>query len=129
MQKSSPLLTVSAAVYFVAAVGLLFAPDEILGFAGALPSRLDAALLQVLGSALLGFAMLNWMQRHAVIGGIYGRPIVAANFAHAGSAAFLLAHVALRGERAPALLAALGIYGVLAIAFGARFYGRSPTAS
>jgi serine/threonine protein kinase len=79
-------------------------------------------LLQVLGSALFGFAMLNWLNRHSRIGGIFGRPVVAANLAHAGSAALLLGKVVKRAEFPPLLVFMLAAYAVLAIAFAVKFF-------
>lgn len=118
--RPSPLLVASAAIYFAAALFLLFAPEETLRFADVPTTPLVAGLLQVLGSALLGFAMLDWMGRHVRIGGIYGRPLVVANLAHAGSAALLLAQLARRADLGPPLLVALALYGALAIGFGLR---------
>lgn len=63
------------------AVGLvlLFAPEEVgphLGLGGG-----DASLaVQLFGSALAAFGMLNWAGRGAIYGGIYGRPIALGNF-------------------------------------------------
>jgi hypothetical protein len=116
----SPLLFASAAVYFAAGLLLLFAPEESLELCGVPTTLLDVALLQVIGSALFGFAMLNWLSRHTRIGGIFGRPLVAANLAHAGSAALLLAHLARRSNLAAPLAVALALYGALAIGFGIR---------
>lgn len=36
----------------------------------------------LLGAALLGFAAMNWIARHHILGGIYGRSVVAANQMH-----------------------------------------------
>ena len=36
--------------------------------------------LQLFAGGLLAIASLNWMGRGAIYGGIYGRPIVVANF-------------------------------------------------
>jgi hypothetical protein len=121
-EKPSILLLTSAVVYFAAAVPLLFAPDELLAFAGGTHSTLDAGLLQVIGSAVFGFALLNWMHRYSRVGGIFGRPVVASNFAHAGSAALLLGHIALRVPFSPALVVVLGLYACLAVSFGAKFF-------
>ena len=121
MPKASLLLAASGLVYIAAAVALLFAPEELLRFAGVAPSTLDMALLQVLGSALFGFGLLDWMQRYSRIGGIYSRPLVMANLAHAASAALLLGHIAVRTPSAP-LLAATAAYGCIAIGFGVRLF-------
>ena len=120
--RPSPLLVVSAVIYFAAALPLLFAPEEVLTFAGAAPSILDMTLLQVIGSAIFGFAMLNWLNRYARVGGIFGRPIVAGNLAHAGTAALLLGRVASRASFSSLLSVALVLYGLLALAFGFKFF-------
>lgn len=132
-ERPSPLLVTAAAVYFAAAVLLLFLPEEILGWLGTSASApgspgLHPALLQVLAASLFGFAMLDWMSRFTVIGGIYGRPLVIANFAHAVIAALSIGRVALAGPATPALWVALALYAALAVAFGAKLFlgpGRS----
>ncbi len=116
------LLWISAVGYFAAALPLLFAPEELLLYAGEQPSTLSAAILQVVGSALFGFAHLNWMNRHGVIGGIYGRPVVLANFAHAATAALMLGHVAIRTPFSAPLTAIVALYGALALAFGQKLF-------
>ncbi len=121
-ERMNPLLLASAVLYFAAALPLLFAPEELLRYAGASPSTLDTALLQVIGSAIFGFAMLNWMNRYGVIGGIYGRPVVIANFTHAVTAALLLSHIAFRETFSAPLTSVLAVYGVLALAFGAKLF-------
>ena len=122
MKQPDLLLVASAAVYLVAGIALLFAPAELLAAAGEPASILPVAVLQVLGSALFGFAMLNWMHRHSTVGGIFGRPLVMANLAHAGSAALLLARPPVERDPAVVLLVALGIYAVFAIGFGSRLF-------
>ena len=128
-QRPNVLLGVSAAIYALAGVALLFVPAEILAYFGAPPSTLDSALLQVLGSALFGFGMLNWMSRFTRLGGVYGRPLSAANMAHTGSAGLLLGKMALAGPFSLPLVVAAGLYGVLAVAFGAKFFGAGPAAA
>lgn len=116
------LLLGSAVLYFLASLPLLFAPEELLRYAGATVSTLNTSLLQVIGSAIFGFAMLNWMNRFGVIGGIYGRPVVIANLTHAATAALLLGKIALRAPLSAPLTAALVVYGVLAVAFGFKLF-------
>ena len=80
---------------FMAAIGmsLTFAPKEIAGFAGIGFTQIYQLQLQILGALFFSFAMLNWMAKGAIIGGIYNRPIALANFAHffIGGAALLKA--------------------------------------
>jgi len=44
--------------------------------------RVSPLGVQLLAAGLLGFAALNWVGRSAIYGGIYGRPIVLANFGY-----------------------------------------------
>jgi len=125
VNRPNPLLIAAAAVYVAAALPLLFAPDEILtATTGAAPTVLDTALLQLVAAALFGFAMLNWFQRTTVTGGIYGRPIVAANLSHTAVAALSLLHFAKAGTLPHFLMVPLGLYTVLALAFGWAFFRR-----
>ena len=70
---------VSAFLLLVGGLALLFAADDILprlitGF----PAT-GAWLGQLLAAAWLGVATLNWLNRSLLLGGIYGRPVVATN--------------------------------------------------
>jgi len=67
----------SAQILFVlGAIGLFF-PDLVMGD---VLSSAASVPIQLFGGALLAFAFLNWMGRRAILGGVYGRPIVVANF-------------------------------------------------
>lgn len=77
---SSIVTRSSAAFLLCGGIALLFAPDVVLG--ALVPGMPPQAywLGQVLAAAWLGVASLNWLQRGTVIGGIYARPLVSANF-------------------------------------------------
>lgn len=126
--RPNPLLTMAAILFAAASLPLLFAPAELLHLAGAAPSLLSEVLLQVLASALFGFAVLNWMSRYGRIDGIFGRPLVIANLAHTLSAALLLGRAATRSGDSLLLLGVTGVYAALAVAFGSRLFatGRRP---
>ena len=71
-------MTMSAVVLAVLGVLTLFFPEELvtalqLGAAVQLP-------VQLLAGGFFGIAVLDWTGRGAIYGGIYGRPIVLANF-------------------------------------------------
>lgn len=121
-EKPNLLLTLSACAYFVVSVALLFTTEELLGFAGAVGTVLEVALLQLLGAALFGLAMLNWMSRYSRIGGIFGRPLVIANFASAFIATMMLVHLWREDRLSTPLMCALVFYAVLALAFGAKLF-------
>lgn len=118
----NPLLTASAVAYFVASLGAIFAGGELLEWAGATGTPLELALLQLLGAAVFSLAMLNWMNRYSLTGGIFGRPLVVTNLANSAISALMLVHLARRGGVSTALGIALGFYVLLALAFGARLF-------
>jgi hypothetical protein len=127
-ERPNLLLTGTAIAYFGVSLAFLFAGEELLRSAGAAATPVERALLQLLGAALFALAMLDWLNRYSLLGGIYGRPLVVANLSHAAIGALMLVHLVRElGASAP-LLAALAFYGVLALLFGATLL-RSPRAA
>jgi hypothetical protein len=130
MTRPNPLLTVAAILFFGASALLLFVPEELTRFAGRSTSDAAQTLLQLVGSGLFGFALLNWTARYTRTDGIFGRPLVMANLGHAVTAALLLGHFAFRNSASPVVLAAFAAYGLLALAFGLQlFSARRPVGS
>jgi hypothetical protein len=76
------IMTSTALLYATISIGLIFAPDEIMRLFGINDSVGLSLIVQLLGAAYFGFAMLNWMAKGAIIGGIYNRPIAIANLSH-----------------------------------------------
>ena len=76
------LLTLSAIFLAIIGIGLTFMPQEIATFTGLGYTAIYELQLQILGALFFAFAMLNWMAKGALIGGIYNRPIAIANFTH-----------------------------------------------
>lgn len=74
------LMTASAIVLGSTGIALSFLPQEAAVLWG-LPAE-TALLFQLLGAAYFGFAMLNWMAKANLIGGIYSLPVALGNFAH-----------------------------------------------
>ncbi len=112
MTKSGLISRVNAIVLALAGVAMLFAPDAVLlqivdGFPPA-----AFWLGQLLGAAWLGMAALSWLGRDAVLGGIYGRPVVMANFALHFISAMTLLRAGLIVLAIPAVLLAI-VYGLL----------------
>ena len=116
------LLLSSAIVYGCAAIPLLFAPEELSEYFGMPASVGQVVLLQVLGSAVFGFSMLNWANRFSRLGGVLGRPIVMANLAHAGTAFLLLVRAATRTPDSLAVVLPTVAYFALAVAFGSGLF-------
>jgi len=120
-------MTLSAV--FVAALGVSasFLPQEILQLAGLVPDRLAAAVVQLAGALYIGFALLNWSAKGALLGGIYGRPIVLANFAHFAIGAITLLKIV--GLAEVGLLVAAAAYSVFAAWFGYVLFGPGPASA
>ena len=123
---SSLLSRVSAAVLLLGGGALLFASDVLLP--GLIPGfPLAAAWLgQLLGAAWFGVAALNWLQRGAVLGGIYGRPVVFANLGLYFVSALSLLRALLGGGAPRALWLVFALAAVLAVAYGALLLRSGP---
>jgi hypothetical protein len=109
----------SASSLFLAFLGLLasFLPQEILARLGA-PSDAGLPLLVQIGGALyVGFAMVNWMAKGSLLGGIYNRPVAMGNLAHFGIGAIALVKGLLAGPTDPAVWIGCAAYSVFAAWF------------
>lgn len=106
----------SAAVMGVTGLALSFFPQELSSKTGLQTD--NYIVLQLLGALYFAFAALNWMAKGSIIGGIYGKPIVAGNFAHflIGCLALIKANTV--GISASALIGCTIIYALFAIVFG-----------
>jgi hypothetical protein len=72
-------MALSAALLGAVGGALLFAPLDTAPWLALGSARDNEATLQLLGSALFAFAMMDWQGRSAIYGGIYGRPIAMGN--------------------------------------------------
>ena len=124
--RLNPLLAITAVLYGVVGLGLTFAPAEVLAALGAAPSSVGSWLAQVHGAALLGFAWLNWLNRYTKTRGILGRPVLLPNLMFITVSFWLTLGTWRRLPGHVGLLACALALGVLSIAFGARFFSRSP---
>lgn len=112
-------MSASAIVIGLLGVLLIFLPEEISLFMGSGTSSLTYLLLQLLGGLYFGFAMLNWMAKGALIGGIYSRPIVIGNLAHFVVGGLALTKVMFNQPELPGFLWMLVFfYAVFAALFG-----------
>jgi hypothetical protein len=118
--SSARLSRASASLLLIAGAALLFAADDILprliaGFPDA-----GAWIGQLLGAAWLAIAALNWLNRGARLGGIYGRPVVLTNAIVYFVSAMVLLKIAMRpGTSTPVVIVTVafvlfaGLYGWL----------------
>ena len=117
-------LVMALSAVFLAAIGigLSFMPQEIAVFTGLGVTKMSLLILQILGALFFAFAMLNWMAKGAIIGGIYNRPIAIANFTHFFVGAIALIKAVIGDPDLPyAVWIAAGIYLFFAILFGIIF--------
>jgi len=116
------ILTAGAFILGIIGLAFTFIPDEILKSADMPSSVLSLILIQLLGALYFGFAMLNWMAKGAIIGGIYNKPIATANLAHffMGAAAIIKALIH-NPSSAWFLWLAGSIYLFFAVSFGKIF--------
>lgn len=77
--RTNPLLVAASIACGVPGLLLLFGADEVLVRAGAPAVPMATWMVGLLGGTLVALALMNWFQRHSLLGGIYGRPLVIAN--------------------------------------------------
>lgn len=65
-------------------------PQEVTVFLNMGSDQYTELATQLLGALYLGFAMLNWMAKDNLMGGIYGKPVAMGNLMHFVVGAFAL---------------------------------------
>jgi hypothetical protein len=122
------ILSASALLLGILGIAGTFAPHEILAALGADARGVVPILVQLLAAALFGFAMINWLARGSLIGGIYNRPVAVGNVAHFVIGALALVKFAAGGAQTTALYVLAAIYAVFAVLFAMLLF-RSPVTS
>ena len=113
------VMTASSISLGVIGIVFTFMPAEILHWVNLEAAKSLTLMVQILGALYFSYAMLNWMSKGNLIGGIYNRPIAVANFTHYLIAALALIKGVTSLSNTPTLLLAMAIlYCVFAIAFG-----------
>ena len=74
------LMVASAIVMGIIGLILIFMPNETLQFLNQEQNGVLALILQLMGALYFGFAILNWMAKNVLIGGIYAKPLSLGNF-------------------------------------------------
>lgn len=119
------LVYFSVACYSFCGLALLFMPQEVLARIDTSVSTAVVLLAQLFGAAMLGIAMMNWTARGALLGGIYGRAVVAGNFTFAFISAMLLLRAQFNAAASPWLWCCTIVSVALAVAFGYLMFGAS----
>lgn len=81
--NSKSLQTSSSLFLGISGITLLFFPQELVQIVYEGNSNaLFEIIIQLISALFFGFAMLNWMSKTILMGGIYGKAIYVSNFAH-----------------------------------------------
>ncbi|MBL4593142.1 MAG: hypothetical protein JKX68_04905 [Flavobacteriales bacterium] len=118
MMNTKLLMTVSA--LFLGGLGMFisFLPEEISIYLGMSTGIFTQLLLQIIGALFMGFGMLNWMIRDALMGGIYNKPIVIGNLMHFVVTTLALTRSLYKEQQHFEIVLLLTIvYGFFAVAF------------
>ena len=118
----------TAIVLGAAALALIFAPELVLARFAIEPSATVIPLAQLYGAALFGLAITSWIARTMLLGGIYGKAVVAGGFGHALVGVFALLRAVRASSGNSFLWLAFALYAMLAIAFGTLMFGSGPRA-
>ena len=117
---NTKVLMISSCI-FLGALGITFTfiPDEIISSLSVTPNPISTLSIQLLGALYLGFAMLNWMAKGSLIGGIYNRPLAIGNFMHFVVGALALIKIITKIHTHSEMVISLTVaYSVFAILFG-----------
>jgi hypothetical protein len=125
--KSKAIMTASALLLAICGVAASFLPQEILATIGVAPHVVMTAIVQLVGALLLAFAMVDWMAKDSLIGGIYNRPVSIGNLVHFAVGAITLVKLVLAGGAPRYVLIAAVVYAVFAAAFATLVFGSGVT--
>lgn len=117
---SSKLLMMSSAVMMgIIGIILNFLPEETIRALDQPPSETSILILQLMGALYFGFAILNWMAKNVLIGGIYAKPLSLGNLVHFFVGGLTLLKIILSHSTASMYVWILTIlYLTFALAFG-----------
>jgi len=122
------LMIVNAIVMAVFGILCQLMPHEVLHFFNSDSSGIVPLLVQIIGAMYLGFAMMNWMAKSVLIGGIYARPLAMGNFLHFVIGALALVKFAFTTPDLWTIWIMAIVYSIFAIFFGIVIFTNPPSA-
>jgi hypothetical protein len=114
LRDDTGLADLSAVFLAILGLAAVFLPQESLALLGAPQQGALPVLVQLLGAHSLAFALLNWMAKDSVIGGVYNRPVAMGNLGHFGIGAIVLVKGAVGGDIPASIWVVCGGYALLA---------------
>lgn len=121
-------MLIIALIYFLLGLGLFFVPEELLRISEQESSPFSVWTLQLLGAALLGLGWMNYLNKTAVMGGIYGRPLVLQNLMFAFPSFIFSVKSWMAHPDLTLFIVSSIIFGLAAAVFTMRFWGKGPAA-
>jgi hypothetical protein len=113
------IMTLTSILLTILGLTLSFAPDLVMRSLNITSSEIIMLVLQLLGAAYCAFALLNWMAKGALIGGIYNKPIALGNMTHFLIAGLALTKALVHYPKLPVIFSIMaGCFIVLATIFG-----------
>lgn len=112
------LMMASSVAMGMAGFVLTFLPQELLNFIEVPVAGPLVYILQLAGALYFSFAILNWMAKTVLIGGIYSRPLAMGNVLHFTMGAFMFIKALAETPNSPPLWLGCGVYVSFAILFG-----------
>ena len=116
------LLTLAAAFMSVGGIAGTFFTREVLVMHHTTTDRGSILVVQMAGALYLGFAIMNWMSRGNLMGGIYSRPLALGNFVYFLNIGLAMGRIAADDPHASTVVAAI-IHGLFAAAFAYVAFG------
>ena len=124
--NSKYLMSAAAIVLGLGGISCIFLPNEICRLLIQGGGDREGLIVQLVGAGFLGFAALDWVSRGALLGGIYGRPVVGANYTHFFIGTLLLLREAVRQPGSLVSWCTLAVYTLFAAGFAMLFFGPPP---
>ncbi|MBL4707772.1 MAG: hypothetical protein JKY48_04955 [Flavobacteriales bacterium] len=116
---NTKIILISSCIFLgISGILLTFIPEEIISSFGITANPISTLFFQLLGALYLGFAMLNWMAKGVLIGGIYNKPIAIGNFMHFAVGALALVKIVTKMQSHLEFILPLTIvYSIFALLF------------
>ena len=118
LTTSQTVLGSSSIILAASGLALTFFPDELAESINLPEGASVKLLIQTIEAMYFAFAMLNWMSRRSLIGGIYNRPIAIANMTHFMMVGIALTKLMLSKGLPQSFWLVTLIYVVYALIFG-----------
>ena len=112
------LMITSALLMAICGILFQFIPNVILQLFEVDSNPILPLFVQMMGAMYLGFAMMNWMAKTVLIGGIYARPLAMGNLLHFMIGALALIKFAFSNPHLWTIWITAIFYSIFAILFG-----------